>query len=173
MKNIFVIILFTITLFSCKENIEPEKITKRNNKENINQVIFKNISEVVNDKKSNAWLNSTESNNSLELHFNLDIKDTLSVMYSHECWLFYPYKIKNNKIEVYWDKIIDTKYDFEIVKAINKIGKKHIGKSFMTLELLNDTVLKANYTIPEIVKSINNSDKKRTLFTENYMFKQK
>jgi len=115
---------------------------------------FKNIDEVVKDEKSNAWVEFKDSTSSLALRFNLDYKDTLAISYSPECWLMYPYKIDENKIVVYWDNNIDTKYDFDIVKAINKTDKKYIGQPFMTLELINDTTLKATYPFPNLIKKL-------------------
>ena len=130
---------------------------------------FKNIDQVVKDEKSNAWVEFKDSTASLALHFNLGYKDTLAISYSSECWLMYPYKIDENKIVVYWDNNIDTKHDFDIVKAINKMDKKYLGKPFMTLELVNDTKLKANYIIPYLIKKINSSTKKRTFFPKKYV----
>jgi hypothetical protein len=66
-------------------------------------------------------------------------KDTLAISYSPECWFRFPYKLDENKIIVYWDNFIDTKYEFDIVKAMNKTDKKYLGKAFMSLELANDT----------------------------------
>lgn len=81
----------------------------------------------------------------------------------------FPYKLEGSKIIVYWDKYIDTKYDFDIVKAINKINKKYIGKPFMTLELVNDTTFKATYLLKELIKNINNSSKERTFFPDKFI----
>jgi len=133
---------------------------------------FKNIDEVVKDEKSNAWVEFKDSTSSLALRFNLDYKDTLAISYSPECWLMYPYKIDENKIVVYWDNNIDTKYDFDIVKAINKTDKKYIGQPFMTLELINDTTLKATYPFPNLIKKINSSSKERTFFPNKYVVSQ-
>jgi coenzyme F420-reducing hydrogenase alpha subunit len=155
---------------TAKENIDTTKGKRQ--EETSKQLSFKNVTEVIQDEKSNAWVELKDSTASLALHFNLDKKDTLSVSYSPECWLMYPYKIENNKIIVYWDNIIDTKYDFDIVKAIRKIDKKNIGKPFMVLELVNDTTLKATYPIPDLIKKINNSSKKRNLFPDNFILSQ-
>lgn len=133
---------------------------------------FNNVSEVVQDKKSNAWVELKDGSASLALHFNLSYKDTLSVSYSPECWLMYPFKTEKDKITIYWDNFIDTKYDFDIVKAIHKIDKKYIGKPFMILELVNDTTLKATYPIPELIRKINSSSKERTFFPEKFIVSQ-
>ena len=134
---------------------------------------FNNVVEVIQDPKSTSWVELKESSASLVLHFNLDYKDTLCIMYSPECWLMYPFKIKNDKIIIYWDNIIDSKYNFDIVKAINKIDKKYLGKPFMVLELVNDTTLKANYPIPELIRKINSSSKERTFFPDEFIISNK
>ena len=148
------------TLKSDKQN----KVSKRQS--------FKNVEEIVQDKKSNAWVELKDSSASLALHFNLSYKDTLSVSYSPECWLMYPFKTDNNKIIVYWDNFIDTKYDFDIVKAIDKVDKKYIGKPFMILEFVNDTTLKATYPIPELIRKINSVSKERTFFPDKFVVSQ-
>ena len=133
---------------------------------------FNNVAEVVQDKKSNAWVELKDSSASLALHFNLSYKDSLSVSYSSECWLMYPFKTEKEKIIIYWDNFIDSKYDFDIVKAINKIDKKYLGKPFMILELVNDTTLKATYPIPELIRKINSSSKERTFFPDKFIVSQ-
>jgi hypothetical protein len=84
----------------------------------------------------------------------------------------YPLKTEKDKIIIYWDNFIDSKYDFDIVKAINKIDKKYLGKPFMILELLNDTTLKATYPIPELIRKINSSSKERTFFPDKFIVSQ-
>jgi len=133
------------------------------------RVAFKSAEEVVQDKKSNAWVDLRDSSASLALHFNLSYKDTLCVEYSPECWLMYPFKIGNKKIVVYWDNFNDTKYDFDIVKAINKVDKNYLGKPFMILELINDTTLEASYVFSDLIKKINGSTKERTLFPDKFV----
>jgi len=136
---------------------------------------FKNIAEVIQAKRSYPWvnLNLHDSSASLALHFNLITTDTLEVEYSAECWLYFPYTVSSDKITVYWDKIIDTKYDFDIVKAINKTDGKYIGKPFMTLQLINDTTLQATYLLPQLIKKINSSTKDRLFFPDKYFVSTK
>lgn len=135
----------------------------------VERLSFKNVVEVVKDNKSNAWVALKDTSASLALHFNLSYKDTLSVSYSAECWFMYPFKIDNNKIIVYWDDFIDSKYDFDIVKAINNVDKKYIGKPFIILELVNDTTLSATYPIPNLIKTINSSSNQRTFFPNQFI----
>jgi len=90
--------------------------------------------------------------------------------YSPECWIYFPYQYSSNEITVYWDNIIDTKYDFNIVKAMNRIDRKFIGKPFMILKLINDSTLQPTYLFPEIIKQLNLSDKDRLLFPDRYTF---
>jgi len=166
-------------LTACNQSGQTESTEKQHNTTNLKkttgkevdreqqQVVkrlsFKTISEI--DKA--IWVEKQDSFvYSLSLHFIY--KDTLSVEYSPECWLSYPYKIENNKMFVYWDDDIDTKYEFDIVKAIHKISPKYIGKNFMILELVNDTTLKATYPIKEIRMKVNRSSQKRTIFPDKF-----
>lgn len=107
-----------------------------------------------------------DSSASLALHFMY--KDTLAVCYSPECWLMYPYRREENRIVVLWDNIIDTKYQFDIVKVIAKIPESYIGKPFMILELINDTTLHATYPLTDLIQKLNNAGKERTFFPDNY-----
>jgi hypothetical protein len=123
---------------------------------------FKSISQVTADSSIGVWVEKLDSSFSLALHFQY--KDTLAVSYSPECWLMFPYKLDSNKIVVYWDNNIDTKYDFDLVKAVNKTDKKYIGRPFMVLELINDTTINATYLLKDLIRKINSSSKERTFF---------
>ena len=127
---------------------------------------YKSVSDIIADTSYSTWVELKDSSASLAIHFME--KNILSISYSPECWLMYPYKLDDNKIIVAWDNNIDTKYDFDIVKTINKTDKKYIGKTFMVLELVNDTTLKATYPIPELIRKINSSSKERTFFPDKF-----
>jgi hypothetical protein len=127
---------------------------------------YKSVSDIIADTSYSTWVKLKDNSASLAIHFME--KNILSISYSPECWLIYPYKLDDNKIIVTWDNNIDTKYDFDIVKAINKTDKKYIGKTFMVLELVNDTTLKATYPIPDIIRKINSSSKQRTFFPDKF-----
>ena len=134
------------------------------------RLVFKNVSEIVADSSYSTWVMFQGSSASLALHFQY--KDTLAVSYSPECWLMFPYKLDGNKIVVYWDNNIDTKYDFDIVKAVNNTDKKYIGKPFMILELKNDTTLRATYPLKDLILQLNNSSKECTFFPDTYIIAQ-
>ena len=68
------------------------------------------------------WAKLQDSTASLALHFQY--KDTLLVSYSMECYFLFPYTVDQDKITVYWDYNIDTKYEFDLVKTVRKIDKK-------------------------------------------------
>lgn len=133
---------------------------------------YKNLVEVVLDEKSKAWVEIQDGTCSLSLHFNLDCKDTISVAYSPECWLYFPFKIKDDKIIAYWANCIESKYEFDIVVAMNKIDKKYFGKPFMILTLINDTTLLATYPHPELIKMLNSLKQKRTFFPDKFIVSQ-
>jgi hypothetical protein len=127
---------------------------------------FNDISEVVADSAYSTWVDRKDSSFSLALHF--DEKDTLWLSYSPECLLVFPYTKDTNKLIVFWDNNIDTKYNFDIVKAINKVDKKLIGRPFMVLELENDTTLKATYLEKDLIRKINSSSKERRFFPNKF-----
>jgi hypothetical protein len=138
--------------------------------EQAKKISFKNVSEIVAESSSSIWVEKQGTEFSLALNFQY--QDTLDISYSPECWLMYPYKLEGNKIIVYWNNDMDSKYEFNIIKAVNKIDKKYLGKPFMELELENDTTLKATYLIKDIIRKINSSDKVRTLFPERFYVEQ-
>lgn len=154
--------LNSVNLLDTSKSSPKKEITKR--------VSFKDVSEIITDSSSSTWVELQDSSASLALHF--DNKDTLDVSYSAECWLMYPYKLDGNQIVVYWDNNIDTKYNFDIVKAINKPDKQLIGKPFMILELINDTTFKATYPMKDLIRKINSSSKERTFFPTKYVIAQ-
>ena len=181
MKRNICILVILVLLVSCKrkktipENKTAISTSKTDTIETQKKISFKRVSEIVQDESYSTWVSikAQDSSASLALHFqHQDYKDTLAVSYSPECWLMFPYKIENEKIIVYWDKNIDTKYNFEIVKAINKTSDEYIGKPFMILELANDTTFKATYPIEELIEKINRSSKVRTFFTPEYKIAQ-
>lgn len=182
-KNIY--LLYFILFFSCKHHTsepttaedqlmqaETDTSVTYNKKTTNDRVSFKHVQAVVQNEGHNAWVNSKDSSASLALHFNLLYKDTVCVSYSPECWLMYPYEIRSGMIIVYWDDFIDSKYDFDIVKAVNGVNKKYRGQPFMILGLLNDTTLKASYPIPALIEQLNGASNKRTFFPETFIVKQ-
>ena len=173
MKKAVIILVIVLIAGSCRQ------VTKNNEKNNesrqhlidINQeYYFKNISEITQEYSYSVWFDWKEGyDSSLSLIFGIGRNDTLSVYYSNECWLYYPYKLVNDKIIVYWDTIIDTKYQFDIVKAIDKIDKKLIGKPFMILELEDSTTLKATYPMKDLIEKINlSSENERIFFPDRF-----
>ncbi len=134
---------------------------------------FKNAAEILADNSYSTWAEVKDGSASLALHFDYD--GAVLASYSPECYLMFPCKLEGNKIVVYWDVDIDTKYDFDIVKAVNQIDKKYIEQPFMTLELANDTTFKAVYLLPGLVEKINNSSTekpRRTFFPDKYVIVQ-
>ena len=150
----------------------PHK-SKDHKRNEIKRVAFRRVSEIVTDSSCSAWVELQDSSASLALHFDHSLyKDTLAVSYSPECWLMFPYKLDSNRIVVYWDDNIDTKYNFDIVKAIKKIDKKYIGKPFMILELVNDTTLRVTYPLKYLIKKINSASEERTFFPDKFVIAQ-
>ena len=186
MRQLLYILLSVFLLASCSQNDSAKK--GKNGDEilhekssldttsgyRLNQEIkrqrYSSISQVVNDSTYSTWVKLDGEAASLALHFMYN--DTLAVSYSSECWLMYPYKIENDKIVVYWETIIDSKYNFDIVKAVNNTDKKLVGKPFMILELENDTTFKATYLLKNLIRKINSSSSERTFFPDRYMLVQ-
>lgn len=179
MKKIYPLILLLIVSASCQSKRteivqnaqpvkakQPEQTVPGGPKPMVFKTAYKSVQEIVSDTVYSNWVQFQDSTSSLTLHFMYS--DTLAVSYSPECWLHFPYKLQGNKLVVYWDNFIDTKYDFDIVQAVNKTDPKYLGKPFLTLELKNDTTLKATYLIKSLVNQINRLGKERTFFTDEY-----
>ena len=176
-KQTFITLFLGLLLTACNQNNKPAKSTQQKDtpystqqEQHPKRLSFNAISEIATDSSSSIWVNKIDSSFSLALHF--DEKDTVWVSYSPECLLVFPYKQDTNKLVVYWDNNIDTKYDFDIVKAVNKIDKKLIGKPFMVLELENDTTLRATYLMPDLIRQIHSSSKERTFFPDKFILVQ-
>ena len=180
MKQAFFISILFSALISCSNSddkgallVEKESIKATLPSDTMlveNKVSFKSISEVIQHKSPGSWISIKDSITSCALFFGALDSNTLAMKYSPECWFYFPYKYSSNEITVYWDNIIDTKYDFNIVNAINRIDRKFMGKPFMTLKLINDSTLQPTYLFPEIIKQLNLSDKDRFLFPDKYTF---
>ncbi|MFC7773908.1 hypothetical protein [Flavobacterium sp. GCM10027622] len=171
MRASFPFFVLLVCFTSCHQNSKEQKDVLRTSSALPTDTLqkrmtFNRISEVVQDSTYSIWVDKQKENFSLALHFQS--KDTLSISYSPECWLMYPYQLQNEKLIVYWDNNIDTKYNFDIVQAIDDTDEKLIGKPFMTLELENDTTFKAHYLIEGLIEKINRSNKDRILFPEQF-----
>jgi hypothetical protein len=130
---------------------------------------FKNILEITKDIHSCTWVKIEKGSPSCWLHFNLYNPDTLWIEFTHECWASFPVKISNEQILVYWDTNIDTKYDFNIVKAMGKVEGSYKGKPFMALTLDNDSTLKATYLERKLINELNKSENDRILFPDKFI----
>lgn len=172
-------IIFLITLFllaACGSNNTDQGLLDTTNgnvhathnaqQESEQRPSFKSIAEI--DDSYSTWVDVKGDTASLALRFWDRYKDTLLMSYSPECILMFPYTLDGNKMVVFWDDYIDTKYQFDIVKAIDKADKKLIGKPFMTLALINDSTLEATYIMTDLIKQINASSKERTFFPKRF-----
>ena len=173
MKLTFFIATIVLVSTACNQNSrattetnEIETTNRNEQKQQPKRLSFKSIFEVIADSSSSVWVERQESSFSLALHFQE--KDTLAFSYSPECWLAFPYKRDQNQLTVYWDDNIDTKYEFDIVKAVKKVDTKYIGKPFLILGLLNDTTLSASYPLDKLRTHINNSSTQRIFFPDRF-----
>ena len=180
MKHTFTITIILLVLIACNQdsktsdrqakNDTTDAVTDSKQNEQPKRRSFGSLSEIVADSSYSTWVDKQDSSFSLALHFQE--KDTVAFSYSPECWLVFPYRLDKNQLTVYWDNNIDTKYQFDIVKAMRKVDKKLIGKPFMTLELLNDTTLRASYLLKQLRTAINSSNKQRTFFPDKFTLVQ-
>ena len=184
MKNKIILLLYFISLISCEErktaqNLEEPEIIIPNEAsqespgiEETYKTSFSNVDEIINLNNYSTWINTEikDSEPSLRLIFNLykTSDKTLLIEYSSECYLMFPYDFLKSKIEVKFDTIIDTKYNFGIVQAMTETENKYFGKTFMILELMNDTTLKAQYPFPELIERFNESEPNRVLFPKSF-----
>ena len=181
MKHTFTITTILLVLIACNQDSKTSNRQAKNDttdavivaKQNqqFTRRSFGSMSEIVADISYSTWVDKQDSSFSLALHFQE--KDTVAFSYSPECWLVFPYMFDKNQLTVYWDNNIDTKYEFDVVKATKSIDKKYIGKPFMTLELMNDTTLRATYLLKQLRTTINSSNKQRTFFPDKFTLVQK
>jgi hypothetical protein len=139
MKHTLIISTVLLVLTSCNQdnnandgnnkNVTTDTSALSEQNHQPKRLSFRNITGIFADSSYSIWVDKQYSSFSLALHFQEE--DTLEVSYSPECWLVFPYKQDTNRLIVYWDNNIDTKYNFDVVKAINKIDKKIIGRPFM------------------------------------------
>uniref|UniRef100_UPI00404A7F1D hypothetical protein n=1 Tax=Flavobacterium sp. TaxID=239 RepID=UPI00404A7F1D len=175
MENKFYAFIIFFGLIACKHHSSTDIIATKSDTLNSNATMIdeqisknerfsiKNLSDIISNRS--VWAEKKDGRFSLAFYFQ--DKDTISVLYSFECWLMFPYKIDDDKITIFWDINTDSKYDnFDVLVAMNKIEKKYIGQPFMFLEMENDTTLRATYLIKEMISEINKSSKERTLFPE-------
>lgn len=151
-------------------NISKDKEQNKTKGKSINITAPKNkfysINEVYNLESS--WTNLENPNRSCDLHFNLSTTDTLTIEYSPECYLMFPIQLIDNKISVFMNPIIDTKYEFEIVKTIGILNQKYNNEIFIELTLIDDTTLMAKYNIKEIYNMVNKAEPQRILFPTKF-----
>jgi hypothetical protein len=180
-KHTFIISTILLGLIACNQDSKTNDRQAKNNttdaatldkqSQQPTRYSFGSISEIVTDSSYSTWVDKQDGSFSLALHFQE--KDTVAFSYSPECWLVFPYTFDKNQLTVYWDNNIDTKYEFDVVKAAKSIDKKYIGKPFMTLELMNDTTLRATYLLKQLRTTINSSNKQRTFFPDKFTLVQK
>lgn len=87
------------------------------------------------------------------LHF--DSRDTLWLEFDGQCAYRFPYALKSEEIDVYWDLIENCTHDIGIKKSFGIKQRPVKGKVFMRLQLVNDTTLKASYLQPEWMDRFN------------------
>ncbi|UOK41606.1 MULTISPECIES: hypothetical protein [Flavobacterium] len=165
------ILCLSLLMFSCSDKTRHNKsnvIVEQKTEKTIDSIYFKNILEVINDKNSVPWVKFEKNSPSSILHFNLENPQTLSIEFTPECWAHFPIEIIEKKIVVYWDVNIDSKYNFDIVKAMNKIDKTLKGKPFIILELQNGNMLKANYQMKELRDQLNNTNMNDYFFADEF-----
>ena len=160
MKNI--VLSFTLFLTAC--NNSPKTVLKPKKD--------KTISDVVNNIDSSSWLfvsgKKEEQIWSTIIHFNLDSPDKVGLEFNSECWAFFKLQQKDDTIKIIWPPDLDTKYQFNIIKEINKVPSDFNGRPFILLTLQNDTTLKAIYTDTILLKKLNNCEKGRILLPDYY-----
>ena len=123
-------------------------------------------SEFISKAVGSVWVSEEDSAYSLALHF--EGKKTVFLSYSPECLFVFPFSVNDESMNIYWDVNIDTKYNFDIVKAVHKIDPKFIGKRFMTLRLVNDTTLAVEYPNNTIRETINSVGRNRLFLPDSF-----
>ena len=128
------------------------------------KIITKNINDVVNDSCYCIWKNGI-----VEICFD---RKRINYWYHGQCMFWYPVKIIDNKIIMYWAFNEDSVFNRGLKKTFGLKKVPKIGNPFLSLTLINDTTLKANYFYPEWVNKFNiNEGKGDTLYPSIFIAK--
>lgn len=115
---------------------------------------YKSIKEIITDTNIlHHWLSPSYYP---ELFFSTR-KDTVDIVFDGQCMYSYPYKTKENIIVVNYAFAEDCTHLIGIRKKF-KVKSPKIGKPFIELTLINDSILKANYLYPEWKDSVNSTN---------------
>jgi len=118
---------------------------------------FESMADVLDDPLSTHWFDSRDTSGPITLHFNFYqgyARDTLVVSFNPECWATFPMSISSDTAFVRWMPVLDSKYDFTIVQAIRKLGKRFQNEHFMKLWLANDTTLEVEYPNSKLMAAL-------------------
>jgi hypothetical protein len=149
--------LLILILFSCKELKKNDSLEDKD----LTQVTtatgkrprYPNLSEVIGMKDALRYWAAEESYYPT-LHF--DSRDTLWLEFNGQCAYSFPIKMRGDSIVVFWDIIENCTHDIGIKKSFGLKVQPEKGKPFMTLRLVNDTTLRADYRFKEWVIQFNN-----------------
>jgi len=121
--------------------------------ERIRHYTFKKMNtvyDVANDS-ARIWGNGEDGFDLIFEHSKL----TLWFGFLGQCTYEFPVKIENDKLVVYWDTIEDCVFESGMKNKFGLIKYPHTGDKFMSLKLINDSTLKANYFFLDWVNKFN------------------
>lgn len=102
------------------------------------------------------WAMMNDSSTSVSLHFNLvERREVVAIRFTNECWLELPIRSNGDTLIMIWSPDLDTKYDFDFVKAINMHPPAIPPVAFMTLHRATDSTLRVLQVDSSIAHSIN------------------
>ena len=104
------------------------------------------------------------------MHFNFQKYNELRIEFSPDCFVSFPIVVRDNRIETHWSPKIDSKKEYEIVKAIKNANSSYKNERFIVFYLKNDTTLIVEYRSPNLRNKLNAASKDRILFTDKYYF---
>ncbi len=142
----------------------PKKVKKK-----IIERKFPSVQNIVNGKHS-TWNNNKQGISSSILHFNFQKYNELRIEFSPDCFVSFPIVVRDNRIETHWSPKIDSKKEYEIVKAIKNANSSYKNERFIVFYLKNDTTLIVEYRSPNLRNKLNAASKDRILFTDKYYF---
>lgn len=108
---------------------------------------YANVKEVVNDEYGKwQWHDSIGTHSSIEIRFT---GDTLIYDYRGRCRYYYPFKIFDNEIVVYWSWDLDCADPVGIDKDYGVGNRPKEGDPFIVYRMSGKSKLRAEYLFPE------------------------
>lgn len=156
-QHIRIIIGVCLFLLACQAEVKKKKNPPRH--------FFCSIEEVIHGHQA-KWLFNNKGVSSAIFTFPKDSTPLLTIHFSPQCKISYPYQIEKDRILVKWINQPITDSIHEIMSLIKRYNSHYHNKNFMRISLLNDTTLRIKYTHENLRNTLNAGSNERILFPD-------